>query len=381
MSLAQILVCYARGAYRFARDIGRLSARTLVAQTGAGTPDARTPESEARLHPPERCPTIAVGKDTVSPPEDETPPAGSDAPLRGAGEPPFGVGGAPSSEAAAEPLPREILRDFLSRPLTLQWLTAFVRRRVSSQRVEDVRQDVLVRALEATSLPAVERALPSWLRTIAERTIAGDHTKRVRRKEHETQIDELRELEKLARAHGVAADVAGEVDDEAAALTYDPRETMHFDTHRFFIRPWIEAQVRDNARDKETLDLLLEKASSGKTYDAIATEQRMTLTALAARVFQFKKKYLPRYQRDRNRAIVVVLLFAAAVVALLLWALLHGSQGTDREPNLPPVPSASAPSPARPRSPGLFEPHDVAHPRPRPDDLQLPAGARDASQR
>src|SRR5260370_30087179 len=106
MSLAQILVCYARGAYGFARDVGRLSARTLVAQTGAGTPDARTPESEARLHPPERCPTIAPSKDTVSPPEDETPPTGSDAPLRGAGESPFGVAGAPPSEAAAERRPR-----------------------------------------------------------------------------------------------------------------------------------------------------------------------------------------------------------------------------------------------------------------------------------
>jgi DNA-directed RNA polymerase specialized sigma24 family protein len=316
----------------------------------------------------------------VSPPEDEIPPTGSDASLRGAVDSPSTVAGASPDEAGAEPLPREILRDFLSRPLTLQWLTAFVRRRVSSQRVEDVRQDVLVRALEATSLPSVERALPSWMRTIAERTIAGDHTKRVRRKEHEKQIDELRDLERLARAHGVAADVAGEMDDEAAELTYDPRDTMHWDTHRFLIRPWIEAQVRDNARDKETLDLLLEKASSGKTYDEIAAAHGMSLTALAARVFQFKKKYLPRYQRDRNRAIVLLLLFAAVMLALLVWALSHRSQGTDRQPNLPPVPSASAPSPARPRSPGLFEPYDVAHPRPRGEDLQLPAGGGDASQ-
>jgi hypothetical protein len=129
----------------------------------------------------------------------------------------------------------------------------------------------------------------------------------------------------------------------------------------------IEAQVRKSPRDKETLELLLEKASSGKTYDQIAAEHGMSLTALAARVFQFKKKYLPRYQRDRNRAIVLLLLLAAAL-ALFLWALLHGSQGTHREPNLPPVPSASAPSPPRPRSPGLFEPHDVAHPRPRGDE-------------
>jgi DNA-directed RNA polymerase specialized sigma24 family protein len=318
------------------------------------------------LSPCAPCPTIACAS-VMSPPGSEPPPSDSDPALGASGDPPKGNPEAPANDTSPPALPREIIADFLSRPLTHQWVKALVRRRVASRRVEDVCQDILLEAIETKSVPSVERALPQWLKTIALRVIADYHTKRVRRARYEASREQLRELE---NARERDADGESPDDEGLEKLTYDPTVTMSFGADGFLIRPWLERQVQSDPRDKETLALILERAGSEKTYAKIAEEHGMTLTALSARIFQFKKKYLPHYKRDRNRVFVLLLLAGAALLVLAWWVFLRGGAQTNQD-RIPPapgvVPSASTPSVPRPAPRGLFEPEGVGHPRPEGD--------------
>ena len=47
----------------------------------------------------------------------------------------------------------------------------------------------------------------------------------------------------------------------------------------------------------------------------------MTLTVLSSRVFAFRQKYAPRYKRERDRVLILLLLFGVAIVAIVLWLL------------------------------------------------------------
>jgi DNA-directed RNA polymerase specialized sigma24 family protein len=271
----------------------------------------------------------------------------------------------PPAHAATPPaLPHEIVEDFLSRPLTLQWITALIKRRVPPQQIEDVRQDILEEALTTTSVPRDEKALPSWLRTIATRVISDNLTKQTRRDEREVTMAEPRRAQ---RAPAPGGEDAGADPDE---LTYDPFAGIDFGQDGFLIRPWLERQVAGDARDTETLLILLEKAQSGQTYGHVAAERGMSLTALSARIFQFKKKYLPRYRRYRNRAVLLFLLGAAAVVLALaiwiLWASMEKAGPDETSPARPGAfPSSSAPSAPRfEPAPQEREPRGVSHPRP-----------------
>ena len=89
----------------------------------------------------------------------------------------------------------------------------------------------------------------------------------------------------------------------------------------------------------------------------------MTLTALSSRIFEFKGKYLPRYKRERDRSILLILLLGASLVAVgvALWLLLHRAQITP-----PVVPVGPAPVPSVTASAAPFDPA-VSPPQPPQD--------------
>jgi hypothetical protein len=107
----------------------------------------------------------------------------------------------------------------------------------------------------------------------------------------------------------------------------------------------------------------MEKARTGMTYEALAARHGMTLAALTSRVFQFRGKYGPRYERYKRNTFFLVLLGGAAAIALAiaLWWLLGAGAIHQRQP--PPA-STLRPAPSAPPLPD--DPSkDVGHSPPR----------------
>lgn len=121
----------------------------------------------------------------------------------------------------------------------------------------------------------------------------------------------------------------------------------------WLVRHWLAQQVANDPRDKETFEIVLEHAQGGKTYQHIAREREMTLTALSSRIFEFKCKYIPRYKKWRNRTVLLLLLGGAAVIVaiVVLWLLRRpdaiGPDPSWVPPSKAPAPSATASTPPR----------------------------------
>jgi DNA-directed RNA polymerase specialized sigma24 family protein len=219
-------------------------------------------------------------------------------------------------------------------------------------------------AFEALGKSPPERleAMYGWLSTIARRVVADFLTKRNRRKEYEGPMPpEQRDEGGDETTHDDGSGI--EAPKVPTELLFDPRESddeEEAEVDGWLVRQWIARQVENNPRDRETFDILLEYAQGEKTYEEIASERGMTSTALRSRIFEFKRKYVPRYKRWRNRALVWVFLggvVAVVVAAILLWLLLRpaaiGPDPSKVPPRPAPVPSAtaSAPPPFEPAEP------------------------------
>jgi RNA polymerase sigma factor (sigma-70 family) len=282
-------------------------------------------------------------------------------------------------QSGTEPSPAKVIplhrastdarRAFLARADMRGMVRAIVAKRVPAQHVEDVVQDAneeALRALERTP-PSRDEALPAWLAQIARRVAADFLVKRARRAKYEGPMPE-----EPAEAHWADAE-SGESKRhrQAPEPSYDPRIDDAAQRHPWLARRWLEHEVADNPRDKETFEIVFEQAQGEKTYQQIAAERGMTVTALSSRIFEFKQAYIPRYKRWRNRAIIVILLAGAAVLlaTAVLWWLLQRPDSIRPDPSTAPprqlpVPSASASAP---------EPFEPALPtRPLPPDKPLP---------
>jgi len=238
-----------------------------------------------------------------------------------------------------KPLAAEVIRNFLAQAERTGLLKRLVAPRAPPEHVDDLAHDTFAEALMAmtTSPPQKEDALQAWLATIARRTVANFHTKRARREKYEAPMPV-----EAADATGDASD--DDRPDGSREPSYDPR-TADDETYPWLARRWLEKQVENNPRDKETLAILLEHAHGGKTYEDIAAAHGMTLTAVSARIFEFKGKYLPRYKRWRNRAVLLVLLggiiVVAAVAILVMW--LFAGRAELVEPARPEAPLVAPP--------------------------------------
>jgi|CZKU01.1.fsa_nt_gi RNA polymerase sigma factor (sigma-70 family) len=207
--------------------------------------------------------------------------------------------------------------------------------------VEDLAQDALVEALVAFEVapPAQSHALPGWMATIARRTVADYLEKRTRRSQYEGEMPRVFDDAKLDES-GPPRSPSDRPEPAVSAPVFDPREASDEDDAMQGARlfRWLEKQVEANPRDRETLQMILEHGRTDKTYDQIATEHGITLVALSSRIHEFKKKYTPRYRRERERAVLLLFLFGVALVALVLYLLSRPAPPPQRGQAAPPTP-------------------------------------------
>jgi RNA polymerase sigma factor (sigma-70 family) len=282
----------------------------------------------------------------------------------------------PQSEqrlAVRDPLPTNVVpptgidvaaaHAILKRPETRKFVKSRIKGRVPSAHVEDLVQETLREAFEALGKSPPDRleAMDAWLSTIARRVVADFLTKRNRRKEYEGPMPpEQGDEGDDQTTHDDGSEV--EPPKVPTELVSDPRESDDEEeaaVDGWLVRQWIARQVENNPRDRETFDILLDYAQGQKTYEEIANERGMTSTALRSRIFEFKRRYVPRYKRWRNRALVWVFVGGAMaiVAAILLWLLLRppeiGPDPSKVPPRRAPLPSAtvSAPPPFEPAEP------------------------------
>ncbi|HTB74666.1 MAG TPA: sigma-70 family RNA polymerase sigma factor [Polyangiaceae bacterium] len=252
-------------------------------------------------------------------------------------------------------------RAFISRPDIRKMVLGIVKKRSPPQSEEDLAQDVLAEALRAfeRSPPGREEVLVDWLKTIAQRVVADSTRKRKRRGKYEGDMPEDYD------ADVDGGDMPAGGDRRPIAMEgYDPRADATLEGRR--VLRWLEKQVGENPRDRETLAIILEHGMGKKTYQAIADERRITLAALSSRVFEFKQKYIPRYRRERERTVLLLLLLFALGFGLLLWFLSRPARGPEGV--------------VQPRAPTLLDqvfpgPLPVSHPNPygdRPDGGPTP---------
>jgi len=220
-----------------------------------------------------------------------------------------------TSEAMISPA---ALRALLAEPDTQKRIRAVVSSRVRSGTPDAVRDDIVQQAnlalLQSPSRPRSPKRALAWLSAVTQRQVANYFRARAA---------EARWLE---------------LDDDPDARP-DERESREFVAPEdpWMIAPWLAQAVTANPRDQETLEFLLYKAESRKTYEEVAADHALGAKALVGRVVQFKKKYLPRHQRRRRN--VALALLAGALTLAFLGSLFWY-----------PQPEAAKPAPPRPPS-------------------------------
>lgn len=252
-------------------------------------------------------------------------------------------------------------RAFIARPDIRKMVLGIVKKRAPPQSEEDLAQDVLAEALRAfeRSPPGRDEVLVEWLKTIAQRVVADSAKKRKRRGKYDGDMPEDDD------ADVDDGDVPLGRDPRPIAMAgYDPRTDATLEGRR--VLRWLEKQVEASPRDRETLAIVLEHGMGKKTYQAIANERGMSLAALSSRIFEFKQKYIPRYRRERERTVLLLLLLFAGGFGLLLWFLTRPARGPEGV--------------VRPKAPTLLDrvlpgQLPVSHPNPygdRPDSGSAP---------
>jgi DNA-directed RNA polymerase specialized sigma24 family protein len=293
--------------------------------------DASLGDATASPHVADARPGLAGAR----PPVAEAPPRVADArPL--VAEVPLAPVRLPTTPA--NDLVRSALEAYVSSREKLAQMRRQVARKVPGDDVDDVLNDAVKRALDAKSPPDTVNGIPGWMRTLVRREIARYYRKKKARDEHEALTERIDEV-------------------------VDPRTEEGWNVDGVLIRPWLEKQVEGDERDEELFDILMEKARSGMTYEALAVKHGMTLPALTSRIFVFKRKYGPRFDRYKRNTFLLLLLggVAAIALALVLWWLLgaRAFQHAQTPPVSPLRPTPSAP--AREGDPSK----DVGHPPPR----------------
>ncbi len=266
------------------------------------------------------------------PPKDPPPPSSSSPELPPASSPPDlpPASGAsalvasasfapPPQESAAAtspeeaPVTRAMVSAYMGKRSTLRLILRVVRLHVAkgtpNHVCEAIASDAHVRILESASLPASPAKMDAWLSTLTSRATM-DHFRR--------QAPDLRWLRREVEIE----DVRGEAEEEEA----DPNDA-------WLLTNWLRERVKGDRADEETLELILEKARTGKTYEQLGAERGVDWAVLGNRVHRFKVKYLPlrhRAEEKRNRMLLLLLLGAVlAGLGWVLWAVLRPAPAED----------------------------------------------------
>lgn len=208
-----------------------------------------------------------------------------------------------------------------SRSLVKRVVRAHVARKTPRFVCEDIESDAVTRMLEAKQPPTRPEAMDAWACVVTARAVV-DYFRR--------GASDMRWLRR---------------DVEAADQPAEPPEALDGDD-KWLLSTWLAEQVKDDAADKVTFDLILEKGRTGRSYEQIAAERGMTPAALSNRIYRMKLKYLPRrlrHEEQRNRMILMWLLAGAAAVVVVIAYLLLGTAAPEIEPRV----RGNAPHPVR----------------------------------
>jgi DNA-directed RNA polymerase specialized sigma24 family protein len=226
--------------------------------------------------------------------------------LRQSERPPVVVSGTVTVPPPAGGVPPEAVQAFLARSATRGTVRAIVSAVIPKADVEAVVERTMVEATEAANHSAPESygALHAWVGGVARRVVADYVARRARR----------------ARSLGGKASlrvVGGrEARGGAPEVPVDRRADDPIDNGGP-PRRWLERQVTQNARDRETFSILLEHVLQGRPYTRIAAERGTTPLAVSARIFEFRKRYAQRYERRWLRLTVwTAVAIAVAIVAI-----------------------------------------------------------------
>jgi len=236
---------------------------------------------------------------------------------------------------------RAAWRRFLSRKDVYAWVHSHVAAKVDAYNAPEVAGDALTEAIRTTALPDSdeEGVLWAWLRTIVDRGIADFHEKRATRKKYEGDMPRV--PVKVDEA-GEPVDSTYDDDVEDRDPSHDPRAPDRR-VEGFLLRLYLKQAVKGNARDEETLSWIIQWTDEGKGYQEIADAAGVSRAKVEARVHRFKHKYLARYEKWRDRAIVLVVLLGAVLLLVLLAWLLDRPKAIEQPTREPaPVPADAA---------------------------------------
>jgi DNA-directed RNA polymerase specialized sigma24 family protein len=266
-------------------------------------------------------------------------------------------------DAPPPPPLRPAVRAFLSRKDVSRWVFRRMKQKLPRDDGEQVAQDALQECVEKVRWPASDEPGVLWavLKTVCRRRIADHLEQRRLRKQYEGPMPGPR----------LRQDEAGEYvpDEEASAdPSHDPR-VVDARVEGLLLRRYLEGAVASDPRDEETYGWLLAWSDEELTYPQIAELAGVSPDDVAKRVQRFKEKYVPRYERWRNRTFLPLLLLGAlllavVIVVLVLFGLRRKTERIERTDDfrLVPPPSASASGSGAPPEPAPPPTFDNAQP-------------------
>jgi AraC-like DNA-binding protein len=242
-------------------------------------------------------------------------------------------------------LTTEALHAFLSLPATRERAAGIVGKRVPPQEVSILVSEAISDALGASRRPAQDR-VKAWFDVICRKVVARYHRKRAKQKLREGPMPVASQPRDEA---GLPIPDAGNafVDIDAS---FDP-EADDFRAEGILLTRWMRSAVAGDPQDRETFAMMEEWVRSQeedeqeKTYEDIAREHEISVSALYKRIERLKTKYEKRYRQWRKRFMVMLMLLGGTLVivlAIVVWWLLQPRAPTALPIAPEPVPSASA---------------------------------------
>jgi len=242
-------------------------------------------------------------------------------------------------------IPREALDAFLALPETRERAAGIIGKRAPRQEVPILLSEAISDALGASKRPAEDR-VKAWFDTICRKVVARWHRKRAKQKLREGPMPRAQQPRDEA---GLPIADAGNafVDIDAS---FDP-EADDFRAVGVLFTRWMRSAVAKDPRDRETFAMMEEWVRSQqeddveKTYEDIAREHEISVSALYKRIERLKTKYEKRYKQWRKRFMVMLMLLGGALVivlAIVVWWMLQPRAPTAVPIAPEPMPSASA---------------------------------------
>jgi DNA-directed RNA polymerase specialized sigma24 family protein len=211
----------------------------------------------------------------------------------------------------------EELRALLANPRTQESIRSVVASRLAggadSPLMDDLVQEANLLMLASPLGPRSMATASGWVSTIAWRAVA-DYFRRAGSEDRW-----------MAR------------DDEADLAALPGNDEPY--QEKVLLSDWLARAVAGNAKDAETLEILLRKARLNATYDQVAAEHGLTSNALRCRVNAFKTKYEAEWRKHRAM-LVLLLLLSAIAVAVAAWVWIRSTRNSEQVDPVPSVPTA-----------------------------------------